>query len=106
MTKKVFSEVRGNFKGSTVTHWTTENMQHCSYIQGNFPLDIVTAAKESLEVSYTDYSGDESFYYDAEGLLAGGVTVKVWGLHLSEGKYYWTGDTKVVEMTLNITIGA
>lgn len=106
MTKKVFSQAKVSFKGSTVTHWTTENMQHCSYIQGNFPLDIVTAAKESFEVTYTNRDGWEEGYYDAEGLLAGVVTVKVYGLHLNDGKYYWTGDTKVVEMTLNITIGA
>lgn len=106
MTSLVFAnKEETSFKGCTATHWTKENMKHCSYIQGHFSTDIVQAAKEGFRDSYTSRDGEECEYIDGEGLLSGDSTcVKVWGLVKSQDRYYWNGETKTVNFQTIVDI--
>jgi len=107
MVSQVFSETgkREDLKGAKVTHWTSENMKFCAFVKGVFRESIELAAKDTMSSSFENYDGGENEYYDATELVENGaVSVTMYGLHYLDGKYYWTGDTKVVRMTLVISV--
>lgn len=106
MTSLVFSDNKEQcFKGLPATHWTHENMKHCSYITGNFNTDITKAAKEVFMCSFTNYYGEQDNYIDGESLLSGqDVPIKVWGLVQEGSKYFWNGEIKTVTFKLDVSI--
>lgn len=95
---------RSDVKGQTPTHWTNDNMQHCTCISGEFPNNPTDAAKEIFKDTYHDSDGDKFTYHDGEQLLTGKpCVVPVYGLIKIGNEFYWTGHTVQVKFTLTIT---
>jgi hypothetical protein len=106
MTSKRFSESSKKLgHGKTATHWTHESMLHCTCISGTFATDPILAAKEIFFIEQTDCDGNCMDYWEGEGLLEGNeIAVKVYGLVLIDGSYYWTKETKDIIFSLGIQV--